>query len=633
MSYQSVDLLKTDLLETPYRGLIPYSEEDAPFFFGREKERNIIIANLRGSPLTVLYGSSGVGKSSVLRAGVFYYLQQEAKQNLKDFGTPEFAVVVFNSWHDDPLNGLMQKIEKDIQTIFPEQEIAKLESSCDLDLEVVRFPSFLLARKDLYQLIAPLISSFISLLFIDFLQTAAKLTGDKDTNGRLFVILDQFEEYFLYHSNEEGEGTFFDEFPRLVNRPDVNFLISIREDSLAQLDRFKPSIPSLFDNYLRLKHIDSKSAYEAIVKPIDKYNELVHSKQPITIEEDLAEVVIDQVSQVFRGEKALGGLEKPRSQMEKQIETSYLQLVMTRIWEKEIDQGSHRLQLETLNQLGKAEEIVKSHLKSRMDQLTVKEQDVSAEIFNYLVTPSGTKIGHTVSDLSRYINEGKSSQDKIELNQVENLLQKLSEKNSRILHRIAPSPRDPNAGERYEIFHDVLASAILDWRRQHQQERELYTLKGELRGLEIKIWQSIAKILSEKEQKVSDITRFEMRRELNSYHIPKLYLDEDKNQRLKVEDTKNILTKLGLYKEHRNHPILVNILYKLTRILGFQSIIKNVLGKNGMLPEHNEFNNKINRQLVSSIVKFQEQEGLKLIDGIIGPETLKAMKARVKELG
>ncbi len=45
---------------SPYVGLDPYSEGDAPFFFGREGEQRIITANLRSSRLTLLYGSSGV---------------------------------------------------------------------------------------------------------------------------------------------------------------------------------------------------------------------------------------------------------------------------------------------------------------------------------------------------------------------------------------------------------------------------------------------------------------------------------------------------------------------------------------------------------------------------------------------
>jgi hypothetical protein len=59
--------------------------------------------------------------------------------------------------------------------------------------------------------------------------------------GDLLVILDQFEEYFLYHGHESGDGTFAVEFPQAVNREGLhaNFLVSIREDSLAKLDRWK----------------------------------------------------------------------------------------------------------------------------------------------------------------------------------------------------------------------------------------------------------------------------------------------------------------------------------------------------------------------------------------------------------
>ena len=48
---------------SPYRGIMPYGEEDAPFFFGREPERELIIANLMASRLTLLYGTSGVGQN------------------------------------------------------------------------------------------------------------------------------------------------------------------------------------------------------------------------------------------------------------------------------------------------------------------------------------------------------------------------------------------------------------------------------------------------------------------------------------------------------------------------------------------------------------------------------------------
>ncbi len=39
----------------PYKGLVPYEEEDAQFFFGRDDDIDIIIANLIAYKLTILY--------------------------------------------------------------------------------------------------------------------------------------------------------------------------------------------------------------------------------------------------------------------------------------------------------------------------------------------------------------------------------------------------------------------------------------------------------------------------------------------------------------------------------------------------------------------------------------------------
>ena len=64
---------------SPYQGLVPFGEEDALFFFGREGEREVVISNLLGTRLTLLYGASGVGKSSLLRAGVAHHLKERAR--------------------------------------------------------------------------------------------------------------------------------------------------------------------------------------------------------------------------------------------------------------------------------------------------------------------------------------------------------------------------------------------------------------------------------------------------------------------------------------------------------------------------------------------------------------------------
>ena len=54
----------------PFKGLLPFTAADAPYFFGRRDDVRILLANLKGTRLTVAYGPSGVGKTSIIRAGM-----------------------------------------------------------------------------------------------------------------------------------------------------------------------------------------------------------------------------------------------------------------------------------------------------------------------------------------------------------------------------------------------------------------------------------------------------------------------------------------------------------------------------------------------------------------------------------
>ena len=56
--------------QNPYVGLEPFSLQQARYFFGRELDAKIIANNVLTRPITVLFGASGVGKSSILAAGL-----------------------------------------------------------------------------------------------------------------------------------------------------------------------------------------------------------------------------------------------------------------------------------------------------------------------------------------------------------------------------------------------------------------------------------------------------------------------------------------------------------------------------------------------------------------------------------
>src|SRR5947207_9255930 len=87
---------------SPFQGLGYYTEADARWFFGRMTERKVILAHLRTARLTLLYAESGVGKSSLLRAGVAARLRELARRSIETRQSPRFVPVVFSAWKDEP---------------------------------------------------------------------------------------------------------------------------------------------------------------------------------------------------------------------------------------------------------------------------------------------------------------------------------------------------------------------------------------------------------------------------------------------------------------------------------------------------------------------------------------------------
>ena len=199
----------------PFIGLIPFDEARAEYFFGRERDTEIIVTNLRASRLTILYGSSGVGKSSVIRAGVVPYLRRASEISAIPGEPPDFLYVIIREWVNDPVLSLKAGINQAVEYAVKNGAIPDLTQD-----DVSACASKNKDNRD----IATVIREWTDLIKTKFL-----------------FVFDQFEDFFTHSEFMSGAGSFGEGLPLAINDEKVsaNYLISMRDDSISKLDFFR----------------------------------------------------------------------------------------------------------------------------------------------------------------------------------------------------------------------------------------------------------------------------------------------------------------------------------------------------------------------------------------------------------
>ena len=155
-----------------------------------------------------------------------------------------------------------------------------------------------------------------------------------------------------------------DELEDLLTRPDlpVHVLLGVRDDALADLDALKRRLPGLFGNVLRLDHLTRAAARSAIEGPLRAYAEPRRYRRS-TAEDGLVEAVLDQVAAGRIEQHLTGRGLVDEGGRDRRVEAPYLQLVLERLWEVEREQRLDLLRAATLAELGGAEQIVEEHLE------------------------------------------------------------------------------------------------------------------------------------------------------------------------------------------------------------------------------------------------------------------------------
>lgn len=247
---------------SPWPGLAAFSEQFQRYFFGRTVELEDLFRRVRRETLTVLYAQSGLGKTSLLQAGLFPRLREEGFLPIPirlDYAEAEPGV---RADADPPGKQITHAIARAL-------EARGLTEASD-------------------PLVAP--GPWEYLHDVD-------LVIPDETGSPLVPVLvfDQFEELFTFGADRHDEGKFADriaavlgdlvenrlpreleraleQHPALVDRyeftrSNYRVLLSFREDFLSHMHGLRGDIPSIILNNVRLTRFDRRQALEVVAKP------------------------------------------------------------------------------------------------------------------------------------------------------------------------------------------------------------------------------------------------------------------------------------------------------------------------------------------------------------------------------
>ena len=277
-----------------YPGAQPFVDDplSRAVFFGREIESRALADLILAHPLVVVYAKSGVGKTSLLQAGV--------AQLLRDDGCVPLVVRV-NDPKQDPLHQVMNGIE-----LAANRQKFEYHPGSDTSLW-------------------------------HFFKTVEIWRGDHLLTPVL--VLDQFEELFTLH-DLEPRGAFLRELGYLVRgvrppytssaqdeyatgdtAPTVRIVLSLREDFLGSLEEGADCIPQILDHRFRLSALSVEAATAALEGPSRIKNTSL-STRPFSFKPGAVQSILTYLSRRTR-KSAAGEIVR--------IEPFHLQLVCQRI--------------------------------------------------------------------------------------------------------------------------------------------------------------------------------------------------------------------------------------------------------------------------------------------------------------
>lgn len=414
----------------PWNGLRTYVEGEP--IYGRSGEIHTLSMMILQNSQTVVYGRSGIGKSSVLNAGVFPRVRRK--------GVFPVYVRFEHNVEKSYLDQIKDAVER--ETKRPGQEIT------------------------IRELVAPGQDETLW----EYFHRVEYIDRDGDP-VRPLIVFDQFEEIFTLENDKGKRHRFFRELTDLINniRPDnleagnkssegsgevsattgldlgldllgdLNFeykdgsdfhlVFTLREDFLSYLERNTVGIPALKNNRYCLQPINEEQAAEIIMKP-----------RPGLVDISVAKLIIEKVTREKDFE--IDGVP------ELQVDSAILSLYLSRLYDKMEAEG-----VETITR-----ELVETHSDNIIedfysDAIKGLESGSVQWLEDTLINEDGRRDNR---DRSTVLRESGLSEEDLD----------------RLIYDVKLLRQFSYGGDlRVEYIHDVLCPVITD-RRQKREENE-----------------------------------------------------------------------------------------------------------------------------------------------------------------
>jgi len=252
------DQMPSRLGECPYRGLAAFREQDAPFFFGRERFVEQLVKSLESPPqMGVIIGQSGSGKSSLAHAGLIPRLRARGNWLITHFRPGAEPLLALSA-------ALIPMLEPDLREVDQLVESKKLAKA------------FKQGGLSLHQLVE-------------------RILAKHPEGQRMLLFIDQLEELYLLPQEEEAARLLIDELLRALeiakNKRSSAFvlLLTLRADFMSQALAFRPFADLLQESALMLGPMTREEMRAAIEKPAEK--------QGASFEGGLVERILSEVGE------------------------------------------------------------------------------------------------------------------------------------------------------------------------------------------------------------------------------------------------------------------------------------------------------------------------------------------------